>query len=260
MSKLLKIEFMKIKSSLAFKVTLLVCLGLCLLSVAMYAFISNSQDTADMAAMMGMKISGYSMFMVSMTNSSDCIMLATIVICILIGSDFTARTLQTEISAGFSRTKIVLSRFISTTIILLIFIIVYSGTLLFGTSIFCGFGAEISAGLIGEMLLALFMNWFISVSMMSLYMLICFLFKSVGPSIGVTMPAMLIGTSILSVLAAIYEVAGKIYSFTPLGQMGVVGDTTLEALDYVKFFGVGIGFAAVMLVITVLTFRKSELK
>lgn len=259
MSKLFKIELIKLKASLAFKITLIICIFLCVMNVAVYGVISNLDMGEDLIAIMG-GISGYDIFFASVKDSSDCIMLATIVMCILIGGDFSDRTLQAQITAGYSRVKVVVARILSSMVVLFLFYFIYVAVMTIGTSLLCGFGCTFTISIFGEMISAFLMSYFMSVVMLSMYLLIIFIFKSVGPSIGVCMPLMLLGTSILSVIATINDKIYDIYMFTPLGQLTVIGDDTLLGLDYVKFFSVGIVFFAAMLAVIFVTFRKAELK
>lgn len=258
MSKLLKIEFKKIRKSLAFKATLIICAVMCIMNVGLYVIMSNISDLGELLGEMG--ITGYGIFSSCMTQSTDAIMLTTIVLCIMIGGDFSARTLQSQIVAGYSRIQIVISRLISSFVILFIFDFVYTFILTGGISLFIGFGTEFTAKLFGEMVISFLMSIFMSYSIMTLYMLIVFIFKSVGPSIGITMPLMLIGTSVIQIFVQLNETAAKIFSFTPYGQMYVIGDFTLQAVDYFKFFSIGAVYIVAMTVIIILNFRKAELK
>lgn len=258
MFNLLKIEFIKLKKSLAFKISLLICALMCLMSVAIYALMSNFSEITD--EVLGMSINGYTMFYTSIRDSSDVLMIVTIVTCIMIGGDFSARTLQGQIVAGYSRTQIIISRFISSFALLFIFSLVYTLIISGGVSIFIGFGTTFTAKLFGEMVLSFFMSLFMSYAIMTLYLLIIFIFKSVGTSLGVTMPVMLVGTSIIQILASVNEIAEKIVSFTPYGQLMVLGDLSLDAMAYVKFFGVGLVYMVIMIVAVIFSFRKAELK
>lgn len=259
MSKLFKIELIKLKSSLAFKITILVCIFLCVSNVALYGVMANV-DLVEGAEELFGSINGYGIFLTAVKDSSDCLMLATIVMCILIGGDFSGRTLQAQITAGFSRNKVVIARVLSSIVVLFIFCFFYVVVLTAGTTLLCGFGHEFNAGVLGEMILSFVMSFFMSTALLTMYLLIIFMFKSVGPSIGVCMPLMLLGTSVLSIVAAVSDTFNKIYMFTPLGQLSAIGDNTLEALDYVKFFSVGIVFGAVMVAIISAIFKKAELK
>lgn len=256
MSKLLQIEFAKIKKSLAFKITLIICALMCLMTVAIYTVVSNVSEFD----VLGISITGYDMFITCVTDSSDVLMLVTIVTCIMIGGDFSARTLQGQIVAGYSRTKIIISRLISSFVLMFVFSLVYTLIISGGITLLVGFGKEFTAKVAGEMILSYIMSLFMSYAIMTLYLLIIFIFKSVGPSLGITMPIMLVGTSIIQMLGIVSEMAEKIISFTPYGQLLVIGDFTLKGLDYVKFFTVGIVYMAVIVAIMIFTFRKAELK
>ena len=262
MLSLIKVEMIKLRSSFAFKIVLLVCVAICLISVASYIVMSNldmsSLDENQMLMMM--QVTGYDIFMSVMTNNSDIILFATIIICILIGSDFSGRTLQAQITAGYSRTKIFLSRYISSCVAVLIVMIVYLLIMVGGTSIGCGFGVEINAELIKNMIIQIFMCMFVSFSMISMYQLIAFACKSVGISLGVCMPVLFLGTTALAATTLINDFFEKLYTFTPFGQILEIANESLDAMGYVKFFGVNTVFAVIMMAIGILSFRKAELK
>lgn len=262
MSRLLKIEFIKIRKSLAFKVTLLICALMCLMNVGLYVVMNNFTEVTE--DILDMSINGYTMFYSCVVNSSDILMLSTIVICIIIGGDFSSRTLQSQIVAGYSRTQIVISRFISSFVLLFIFATVYTLIISGGVTLFIGFGKPFTWKILGEMLVSFFMSVFMSYAIMTLYLLIIFIFRSVGPSLGVAMPIMLVGTSIIQILATLNDVAEKIVSFTPSGQLLVLEnisfDTSFGAMGYFKFFAVGLVYMAIMITSVIFTFRKAELK
>ncbi len=262
MSRLLKIEFIKIRKSLAFKVTLLICALMCLMDVGLYVVMSSFTNLAE--EVLDMSINGYTMFYSCVTNPSDILMLSTIVACIIIGGDFASRTLQSQIVAGYSRTQIVISRFISSFVLLFVFATVYTLIIFGGVTLFVGFGIPFTAKILGEMLVSFFMSVFMSYAIMTLYLLIIFIFKSVGPSLGVTMPVMLVGTSIIQILASLNDITGKIVSFTPSGQLFALKDISFDAsfgaMGYFKFFAVGLVYVAIMITTVIFTFRKAELK
>lgn len=269
MSKLLKIEMMKLKTSLAFKITIIVCAAMCLMNVAVYAFIANLDKIIDVSAdeslesmqnIFGGMIDGRSLFNMAVSNPSDYMMMAVIVICIMVCGDFSARTLQAQIIAGFSRTKIFLSRLVSSLFILFVFFVIYVGLLTFGTGIFCGYGPE---GLTGASLLTMLkqftMSYVMSGSILTMYLLIVFCAKSIGPSIGICLPLMLIGTGIISAIGSINDTAYEIYLLTPFGQQSLV-TAELDFLEYFKYFAVAIVFAAIMIFIAAKSFKKAEMK
>ena len=101
---------------------------------------------------------------------------------------------------------------------------------------------------------------FVSFSMISMYQLIAFACKSVGISLGVCMPVLFLGTTALAATTLINDFFEELYTFTPFGQILEISNESLNAMGYVKFFGVNTVFAVIMMAIGILSFRKAELK
>lgn len=268
MSKLIKIELMKLKSSLAFKITIIVCALLSLMNVAIYGVIANidkfidvseNDNVANISSVMGESVNGIGIFRISVQDPSDYLMMAVIVIAICVCGDFSARTLQSQIIAGMKRSTIYVSRIISTIVVVFIFNVVETGILTIGTSVFCGFGEELTGKMAVQMIGEFGMCFFMTSCIAMMYLFIIFTMKSIGPSIGISLPILLIGTSLIGAIGAISDTAMKVYSFTPFGQQQLIGEA-FDALEYVKFFGVGITFAVIMVLIGMKLFSKAELK
>lgn len=256
MGKLFRIEMKKLWRSTAMRVMVIVSIVLSLISVASYAFIDSMADEFS-GGMFG--IDGYSALNTLLSDNSDSMLFAVLLIAILIGGDFSARTLQTQISAGFSRMQVIISRFLSTIVAYLVFHVTYMIFFAGGVTIVLGFGKEVTGALVGEILLQMLMSLFMSFAMLAIYMFFCFLLKSTGASIGVCLPFMLVGTSIIQMLSFAFETCEKIIALTPFGQIMLV-TSELDGLGYVKFFAVGIVWMVGMLAVTFATFRKAELK
>lgn len=255
MGKLFKIEMKKLWKSTAMRVMLLVTLVLSIISVAMYVMIDNMAE--DMS--MGPAVSGYSILTTIFQDSSDSMLFTVLLIAILIGGDFSARTLQTQIAAGFSRFKVIMSRYLSTIVAFLIF---YFATMLFmvgGVSMFIGFGREMTGELFVDILLKTFMSVFMGASTLSIYMFFCFLVKSTGASIGICLPFMLLGAPILTTLSYVFETCEFIIGLTPFGQVLLI-PAEFDGMGYFKFYAVGLVWLVGMIYLTYLTFRRAELK
>lgn len=256
MGKLFRIEMKKLWKSTAMRVMVIVTIVLSLISVASYAFIENMADDY-LGEMLG--INGYAAMNALISDNSDSMLFAVLLIAILIGGDFSARTLQTQISAGYSRLHIIFSRFLSTMVAYIVFNLTYMLFFVGGVTIVLGFGESVTGELIGELLLQIFMSLLMSAAMLTIYMFFCFLLKSTGASIGVCLPFMLVGTSIIQVLSFAFEICKKIIELTPFGQIMLI-TSDLDAVGYVKFFGVALVWIAGMLAVTFAAFRKAELK
>lgn len=256
MGRLFKIEMKKLWKSIAMRVMILVSLGLCLLNVAIFAMVKNFMDGFNVA---DLGMNGYYAFQNLVSQNSDSMMFTVLLMAILIGGDFSARTLQMELSAGYSRLQVIISRYLSTLVAFMIFFTTYLVAYAGGTTLVLGFGRPATSEVIGELILEILMGLFMSAVILAIYMFICFLVKSTGASIGISLPFMLIGVTILHTLTFAFETADTIMSFTPFGQQILIGDT-FDTLGYVKFFGVGIVWLVGMISLIFVTFRKSELK
>ena len=256
MGRLFSIEMKKLWKSTAMRVMIFVSLGLCLLNVIIYALMKGLMENLNE---IGLGINGYRAFASLATDNSDSMLFTVLLIAILIGGDFAARTLQTQLSAGYSRFQVIISRYLSTLVAFMIFFTIYTVAYAGGVTLVLGFGKPVTSDVIGELIINNFMGLFMSASILSIYLFICFLVKSTGASIGICLPFMLIGVTILQTLTYAFETAEKIVSFTPFGQLMVIGNE-LEALDYVKFYSVAIVWLVGIISLIFVTFRKAELK
>lgn len=256
MGRLFKIEMKKLWKSTAMRVMLLVSLGLCLFNVLIFLLMKNLMDGLDA---MGLGVDGYYAFSTLASQNSDSMMFTVLLIAILIGGDFSARTLQMQLSAGYSRFQVIISRYLSTLVAFVIFFITYLVAYAGGITLVLGFGRPVTSEVIGELILELLMGLFMSAVILAIYLFICFLVKSTGASIGISLPFMLVGVTILQTVSFAFETAETIISFTPFGQQMIIG-SSFDALDYVKFFAVGIVWLVGIISLIFVTFRKAELK
>lgn len=267
MGKLFKIEMKKLRKSTAMMVMLIVAASLSFLSVAIYGLVNMFTD--DILSIFGI-INGYSMASsLTYSDSSDIMVMVVILMAVLIGGDFSARTLQTQVAAGYSRFQIIVSRFLSIMVAYLILYVVYFTITVVGTTLIFGFG-DVTGSMVGELVGNIFLGIIMAMTMLSMYMLFAFLLKSVGGTIGVCLPFMLIGTSIINMVSAISDVVYDIISFTPFGQsweLTMSGQSSIlgvflgvESVDPVKFICVCVVWFVGFMGLTFLSFRKAELK
>lgn len=255
MGKLFKIEMKKLWKSTAMRVMMIVSVVLSFISVISYVFIDNLSEEM----MYFFDVGGYYAIKTLIDDTSDSMLFAVLLMAILIGGDFSARTLQTQVAAGFSRFKIILSRYLSTLVAFILFYITYMVFYAGGMTIAFGFGKTVTGALIGELILQIFMSIVMAAATLGIYMFFAFLLKSTGATIGVCLPFMLLGTTIIQVLSLAIKACEKIIALTPFGQAMVI-TSGLDTLGYVKFFAVGIVWIAGMLAVTFAAFRKAELK
>lgn len=258
MGKLFKIEMKKLRKSTAMKVMLIVAFGLSLLNVGLYAVINVLGD--DVAQILG-DVNGYSIASMLSRDTSDIMLMAVILMAVLIGGDFSARTLQTQVAAGYSRLSIIVSRYISSLISFIILYALYVGVTVAGVTAVYGFGEGITSVMVKELLFNFLYSIALAVVMLSLYMLFVFMVKSTGAAIGICVPFIALGVDLIQMLTLVHETVEKVLSFTPFGQMSLLGGmyATGEIND-IKFFGVcGVWFL-IFTSLSYLSFRKAELK
>lgn len=258
MGKLFKIEMKKLRKSTAMKVMLVVALVLSLLNVGIYALIKVIGG--EITEIFGV-VDGHSMIIMLTNDTSDIMLMVVILMAVLVGGDFSARTLQTQVAAGYSRFNILVSRYITMIISYAVLFVLYAGVIVAGITAVYGFGEGVTSVMIKELVFNIIYSFVLSLTMLSLYMLFIFLVKSTGAAIGICVPFMLFGVSIIQMLAFIGDIVEKVLSFTPFGQMGILSGMYVEkSIDPVKLFSVcGVWFL-IFSSLSYLAFRKSELK
>lgn len=265
MGKLFKIEMKKLQKSTAMKVMIIVAAGLGVLSVALNVLLDY---LAEGLVEMALGLSGVNMAEAMSYGDSDILLMVTILMAVLIGGDFSARTLQTQVAAGYGRFTIILSRFISGVISYTILYVEYCLIIIGGITIFYGWGEDITSneGLkhLGEIAAQFGLGYLLAITFLAIYMLFMFLLKNVGGSIGVCVPTMLFVPTILQTVMIFNDDAAEVMSFTPIGQqyeftMSVYGNG-LADVDIVRFILVCLVWLVAFIGLNFLTFRKSELK
>ncbi len=262
MMNLLKIEVVKLTKSLAFKiVTGLILLTVCM-NLGIYAIVKiiNMKEIIEMLEMMGTSLTGYSTFKSLMTSSSGDVMLFTVILlCILIGGDFSSKTLQGQIAAGHSRMKVSITRLFTGIMVFSIFTIIYIGANTIGMSIMFGFGEKFTLALFGELVARIVLHFYASAAVISIYWLIIMTMKHVGASIGVCLPLILVGSTLIEMLALFFEKVAKVIEWTPFGAYGVPsGELNVE--NVVRFLVVMTLTLIVTIGLNYISFRKAELK
>lgn len=265
MGRLFKIEMKKLQKSTAMKVMLIVAAGLGVLSVAINVLLDILAEGLVEEAL---GLSGYNMALTMSYGDTDMLLMVVIIMAVLIGGDFSARTLQTQVAAGYGRFKIIVSRFLSGIVAYVILYIEYCIICIGGITIFYGWGEDITSkqGLehLGEIGAQFGLGLLLSITFLAIYMLFMFLLKNVGGSIGVCVPTMLLVPGILQTVIMFNKDAAEVLSFTPIGQqyefaMSMYGKG-LADVDIVRFVVVCVVWLVAFIGLNFLTFRKSELK
>lgn len=260
MGKLFSIELKKLRKSTAMRVMLIVAAALSVLNVIVYGALDAM--AGELADMIG-TTNGYSIALQLSRDSSDIMLIVVILMAVLVGGDFSARTLQTQVAAGYGRFQIIVSRFLSSALAYVILYAIYFGVTIAGVSLVLGFGENITGDMMGDLFLNLFLNFLIAMTMLAIYMFFAFLLKSTGATIGVSLPLMLMGTSILQIIVYISETVENVLSFTPFGQQIqlIEGGSVYGAdIDVVRFVCVCVVWFVAFIACTYMSFRNAELK
>jgi len=262
MIRLMKIEIKKLSKSLAFKIIA----GLIILTVVMNLGIYGMVKIIDMPEvnaaleMSGLTLSGNMMFRSLIASpSGDVMLFSVILLCILIGSDFSSKTLQGQITAGYSRMTVAVSRLFTGIIIFTFFTVVYVGANTIGMSIIFGFGEKFTAAVAGDMLGRFVVHLISSIALISIYWLIIMSVKSIGASIGICLPTLMVGVILLQTLSGLFKVAKKIIDWTPYGIASIPAET-LDASKIVRLLVVSVLTLVITIGINKITFDKAELK
>ncbi len=258
MGKLFKIEMKKLRKSTAMLVMFIVTIALGALNVGVYGLMKLLGE--EILLLFG-RVDGYSMAMSLTQDTSDITLMVVILMAVLIGGDFSARTLQTQVAAGYSRFSIIVSRYATMAISYVILYILYFTVTVLGVTLIFGFGDGVTSSMVGDLLLNLLYSFMMALTMLSMYMLFAFLLKSTGATIGVCVPFMLLGVTIIQTLSWINDIASEVLSFTPFGQsMALSGSFIYGEIDPLRFVGVCVVWFIGLTSLSYLSFRKAELK
>lgn len=257
---LVKIELKKIFSSLSFLILMAVNVFMCALSVLLVYMISGTAGSEQMGMdVMSLMPKGYDSFVMLMQNSSDVFLLLSILMCIAIGGDFAKRTLQTQLTAGYSRMQVFASRYITMMIMYVVFLVVYILVYVGGTCLTLGFGTEFTGDIFVNMLKVFGLNIVMASAYIGIYIFMCFLTKSLGAAMGINLAMVFMVPSIFSMAAGNSKVVEIIYKSTPYGQSGMI-TPDIAGKDMILFFVVAIAYVIITCVASWLVFRKAELK
>lgn len=176
---------------------------------------------------------------------------------ICITNSFSERRIQATVMAGNSRLSVLISKSISYLLSLAFFI--GSPVLITTTITTCIWGiGNIEGSFTREVVLRFFMVILVNVAIMSICILISFLIKSIGVSIGVNVAATIIIYGLAQSLIAV-EAAHKILSYTPIGQSFLIF-SDLSYANTLKAILVSVITILVFFILTYLSFSKEELK
>jgi ABC-type transport system involved in multi-copper enzyme maturation permease subunit len=250
MIQLIKVEIYKLKHSRGFKVLM-----------GLSAFLGVFGVIAATAMGEGVNLSGHDTFYKQFGDlKSLTFVLIGVFSGLFIGEDFANRTLQSQISLGYSRFLIIFSKTMvyMMGVFALIFIEVFVASM--GTSWINGFGVPITMSLVLEMLRALLAFSFLMCSSAVICVATAFIIKNKGTMIAINMLLLVIIDGILVLLASqfvffqgLYE-NSTFYLVLNVAGMDIANTVLINAL-LVAFVSM-VGYFS----LAYLFFRRGELK
>ncbi|MGN0474522.1 MAG: ABC transporter permease [Acutalibacteraceae bacterium] len=259
----LKCEFIKLKKSIAFKVTWLITLCFSVL----YGFMVSSS---------GDEYNGLSLLLNAFSDNMLYIIIGSVIAGLFICNDFENRTFQESITCGNSHLSVIASKAFVYTLSMALACIPYpviSGAIVAAKY---GWGFE-TVGVSGvdfaaRMALLLVSIFFAYLPIMMFFVMVCFLVHKTGISFAINMPAMMIGTIVLQMIQKYLfpqsEIYAKIYGysfpglptmpFVYLNEEALLVDVTLN--NYLPIIIAGTVWSVLLFTTAAVTFKKRDLK
>lgn len=250
MLNLIKLEFYKLRKQRIFKVLLLAVIAISAFSA--FAEIRNS--AADNLLMSG-KTSYANAF-----KDIFMIFISGIFAGFYIGSDFSNKTIQSQLSQGHSRLNIVISKaivfFIGTSIIMLL----YPMTACIINTIKFGWGEPFTITSILYILRVAVLGILLNIGTTSISVLFGFWCRDIPKTICVCLAFPILFSLLGSTLGNAVPIIGKIMNFTTLAQLGnIVGNSISPAAIMVVLLSSAIT-VTVIISLSNLMFAKAEIK
>jgi len=250
MKRLLRIEFLKLQHSKGFRVLLFLS--------ALLGFFATIASTGSGE---GIVITGYDTFYKQFGDLKSLIFVFLGVFSgIFIGEDFSNRIIQSEISSGYSRFAILLSK--SLMYMIGIFMIIASELLVatIGTTVLNGFGPVITLNIVSIMIRSYLIYSFIMSGISMICIMIAFLIKNKGSIIAINMLLLVIIDGVLQFLSSKLPLGLQMYDKTPFYQVLLTTSPSIMIVDLVRGILVGMITLVIFFSITHIIFLRSELK
>lgn len=184
-----------------------------------------------------------------------------IIVCIFVGKDFSNGTMRLAISRGTSRVNAFFSKWTSMAILVTaysIFALVVCGILYsFKRGAFTGQD-------FGILMRCFFLEWLVNLSTMSIFLMIAFLCRSSGSSLGVSIGLYIVLEIALSIISTVTELSGgntDWMMFMPLQQMSVASSSaTYSATELCAVIIMPIFYTLASIGVALGTFLKRDIK
>ncbi len=260
MLNLIQSERLKLRKSLSFKILNLSAVVLALILTVMIILAANMSGVEEITVTGNTLISGLDAFTNALEETQLNSLLLSVFAGLFICGDFSNRTICLSLSSGHTRFHVSMSKlivyFMGSFVLILIFPIVLTTTV----TLLNGFGAEITAELFRYMLRSLLLYLLLSLANASIYAMVAFLLKSVGPSIGAGLGFMLIYSLVLQSSQLGGNSLGWLVRYSSLGQLYQCATLNMSTGDIFLALAVGAVTLLITVTITHLHFKKADLK
>ena len=271
MTCLLKSDLFKLKKHKSVWIGMAVMFAVILLQYCVYWFALLATDEAGaiapddefqfaMAAVYALGrslLAGYS-------DTAMVSLLTLIITCIFIGKEFSSGWVRVTVSRGANRIKLFFSKWLSLACLILVYS-VFAFLICGIFTSFKGYGIEFDGHQFGLLIRCFVLQILCNLSAMSIAMMLTFLIRSSGGSLGACIGLYIGFNLILSIVQAVSMLNGDINSdwimFMPLQQTAVA--SALEELTTTQICAVAIMpivYTAISMTVSLLTFIKRDIK
>lgn len=253
MYNLLRCELFKLRKSRSF----LLILGLMaaysiIISVLTYSSIQYGSGSES--------VTGIDIYFEQLSNYLLIAVAGSLIATTYVCRDFDNKTIQDSIACGCGRSSIILSK--SLVYFLTIFIITLSISIISSAVISTayGFGMQFSAISVLKLAVIALTTSLVYSACLSPCILLSFLSRKPVVVLAGGIFILFLGISFLKDAAQMEPAISSLLSFTPYGVSDALFTLDATAGDFLKAITVSIAFMAIILAITCMSFRKSEVK
>lgn len=258
MLSLLNCELMKLQKSTTFKILIAVMavMGFALSLVMIF------QQEKLVGVMGGIEnLRALPTFWQTFSENDVLLLMGTIMSAIFICADFENRTIQECVISGHSHFAILFSK----TMVYLAAMIVIFLPYPIVRSICAGFAfgggfEQITGNYLFISGLKLIGLVFAYSSMMTICVVISFMARKVGITMGINVAALFLGSQILSFIMGLSDITAMIYSYTPLGLYTRLLTESVTAAECISIMFISACWIAILVYLTAIFFKRKELK
>ncbi len=184
-----------------------------------------------------------------------------IIVCIFVGKDFSNGTVRLMVSRGTNRVHVFFSKWVSAAVLVTIYSVI---ALIVSGLLFSVKGNGFSGRDFGTLARCFALEWLVNISTMSIFVMIAFLCRSSGSSLGVSIGSYIVLDIVISVIATVMQLSGgntDWMMFMPLQQMTVASSSaTLNATQLCAVIIMPFVYIAASIGISLGTFLKRDIK